>query len=98
MWQNMNRFQAILSILSSPADQQRSLEVGEREEAEDGGEQLRGKLVDHNLVHLSRLVFACQLALACQLAPWSATSYKQLQALQFVAGLTQKAAVDPWCS
>ena len=98
MWQNMNRFQAILSILSSPADQQRSLEVGEREEAEDGGEQLRGEFVDHNLVHLSCLVFACQLALACQLAPWSATSYKQLQALQFVAGLTQKAAVDPWCS
>lgn len=57
----------------------------------DSGEQLRGELVDHNLVH-ARLVFACQVA------PWSAASYKQLQALQFVAGLTQKAAVVAWCS
>ena len=91
MWQNMNRFQANWSLLNSPANQQRSLEVGERQEAEDGGEQLRGELVDHNLVH-ARLVFACQVA------PWSAASYKQLQALQFVAGLTQKAAVVAWCS
>ena len=65
MWQNMNRFQAILSILSSPADQQRSLEVGEREEAEDGGEQLRGEFVDHNLVHGRLWSLLVNLLLGC---------------------------------
>ena len=51
-----------------PADQQRSLEVGEGEESEDAGEQLGGEFVDQwassKLVHNSRLIFDCQVS------PW----------------------------
>ena len=90
MWQKMR----ILSANpNSRADQQRSLEVGEGEESEDAGEQLGGQFVDQwassKLVHNSRLIFDGQVS------PWLKL---QLLPLQFVAGLTQKAEVVPWCS